>query len=115
MILVLIFIAAIISAYLIGSIPTGFLMTRIFKGVDIRSAGAKNVGATNVYRVAGKLPGFLTLIIDIGKGVLVVTSISQFYYMFLQDLDYIFFRTLLGLIAICCNASRTLRGPIITP
>jgi glycerol-3-phosphate acyltransferase PlsY len=101
MISVLIFIAAIVSAYLIGSMPTGFLMTKIFKGVDIRSAGSRNVGATNVYRVAGKLPGFLTLIIDIAKGVLVVTVVSQLYYTFLQDLDYIFFRTLLGLIAIC--------------
>ena len=101
MISVLFFIAALITAYLVGSIPTGFLMTRIFKGVDIRSAGSKNVGATNVYRVAGKLPGILTLIIDIGKGVLVVTIVAQFYSNFLQDLDYIFFRTLLGLTAIC--------------
>lgn len=95
------FIASVVSAYLIGSIPTGFLMTKIFKGTDIRSAGSRNVGATNVYRVAGKLPGILTLIIDIGKGILVVTIIAQFYYIFLQELDYIFFRTLMGLIAIC--------------
>ncbi len=98
---VMIFIAAVISAYLIGSIPTGFLMTNIFKGVDIRSVGSKNVGATNVYRVAGKLPGLLTLIIDICKGILVVTIITKAYYTFLQEMDYVFFRTLLGLIAIC--------------
>lgn len=98
---VMIFIAAVVSAYLIGSIPAGFLMTRIFKGVDIRSVGSKNVGATNVYRVAGKLPGLLTLIIDIGKGILVVTIITKVYYTFLQEMDYVFFRTLLGLIAIC--------------
>lgn len=101
MIPILIFIAAVVSAYLVGSIPTGFLMTKIFKGVDIRSAGSKNVGATNVYRVAGKLPGLLTLVIDILKGVLVVTIIAQAYYAFLQELDYVFFRTLLGLMAIC--------------
>jgi len=100
MISALIFIAAIVSAYLIGSIPTGFLMTKIFVDADIRNAGSKNVGATNVYRVAGKLPGILTLIIDIGKGILVVTVIAQVYYNFLPDIDYIFFRTLLGLIAI---------------
>ena len=101
MVAALIFIAAIITAYLVGSIPTGFLMTKIFKGVDIRGAGSRNVGATNVYRVAGKLPGFLTLLIDIGKGVLVVTVISGIYYTFLGEIDYVFFRCLLGLIAIC--------------
>lgn len=101
MVSVLIFIAAVVTAYLIGSLPTGFLMTRIFKGVDIRGAGSKNVGATNVYRVAGKLPGLLTLIIDIGKGVLVVTVITSVYYSFLGEVDYIFFKCLLGLIAIC--------------
>lgn len=98
---VMIFMAAVISAYLVGSIPTGFLMTRIFKGVDIRSVGSKNVGATNVYRVAGKLPGLLTLIIDMGKGILVVTIMTRIYYVFLQEVDYVFFRALLGLIAIC--------------
>ncbi len=101
MVSVLIFIAAAVTAYLIGSIPTGFLMTRIFKGVDIRGAGSRNVGATNVYRVAGKLPGLLTLIIDIGKGILVVTVIARVYYLFLGEVDYIFFKCLLGLIAIC--------------
>lgn len=101
MVSVLIFIAAVVTAYLIGSLPTGFLMTRIFKGVDIRGAGSKNVGATNVYRVAGKLPGLLTLIVDIGKGILVVTVITSVYYSFLGEVDYIFFKCLLGLIAIC--------------
>jgi len=96
----LIFILSVLSAYLIGSIPTGFLLTRIFKGTDIRMSGSKNVGATNVYRVAGKLPGFLTLFIDICKGVLVVTLVAQFYYSFMPDIDCIFFRAFLGLAAI---------------
>lgn len=94
------FVAAFFSAYIIGSMPTGFLLTRVFKGIDIRDSGSKNVGATNVYRVAGKLPGFLTLVIDILKGVFVVTIVAQFYYKFLPDLDYIFFRTFLGLVVI---------------
>ena len=95
-----VFILSIVSAYLIGSIPTGFLMTKIFMGTDIRGAGSKNVGATNVYRVAGKLPGLLTLIIDIVKGVIVVTVVAEFFYSYLPDVDYIFYKTLLGLIAI---------------
>ncbi|MBI5124021.1 MAG: glycerol-3-phosphate 1-O-acyltransferase PlsY [Candidatus Omnitrophica bacterium] len=100
MIPVLFFILSVISAYLIGSIPTGFLMTRIFKGKDIRGVGSKNVGATNVYRVAGKVPGLLTLLIDICKGIVVVTLVVGFYYSYLPDLEYSFFRAFLGLVAI---------------
>lgn len=95
-----VFILSCLTAYLIGSIPTGFLMTKIFVGADIRSAGSKNVGATNVYRVAGKLPGLLTLIIDIVKGIIVVTLVTEFFYRYLPDIDYIFYKTFLGLIAI---------------
>ncbi len=87
-------------AYFIGSIPTGFLLTRIFVGRDIRSTGSKNVGATNVYRVAGKLPGLLTLVIDIFKGIIVVTVVANFFYAYLPDVDCTFYKTLLGLIAI---------------
>lgn len=95
-----VFILSCSAAYLIGSIPTGFLMTKIFLGADIRIAGSKNVGATNVYRVAGKLPGLLTLVIDIVKGIIVVTLMADFFYTYLPDIDYIFFKTLLGLIVI---------------
>jgi acyl phosphate:glycerol-3-phosphate acyltransferase len=95
-----VFILSVLSAYLIGSIPTGFLMTKIFMGTDIRSAGSKNVGATNVYRVAGKLPGLLTLVIDIVKGVVVVTVVADFFYSYLPDVDYTFYKTFMGLIAI---------------
>jgi glycerol-3-phosphate acyltransferase PlsY len=95
-----IFIISCLTAYLIGSVPTGFLMTKIFAGADIRSAGSGNVGATNVYRVAGKVPGALTLIIDIAKGVFVVTLMADFFYRYLPDVDFIFYKTLLGLIVI---------------
>lgn len=95
-----VFILSSLTAYLIGSIPTGFLMTKIFAGADIRSVGSKNVGATNVYRVAGKMPGLFTLIIDIVKGVITVTLVADFFYTYLPDIDYIFYRTFLGLIVI---------------
>lgn len=100
MVSVLAFLLGSVSAYLLGSIPTGFLMTKIFAGIDIRNAGSQNVGATNVYRIAGKLPGLLTLFIDIGKGVLAVTVVANFYYSFIVNIDYVFFKVLLGLIAI---------------
>ena len=95
------FIVSVLAAYLIGSFPTSYLAARILKGIDIREHGSKNVGATNVVRVVGKVPGFIVLIIDILKGVLVVTVIANFSYSFLEDLDFEFYRSLLGLIAIC--------------
>ena len=58
-----------IIAYFIGSIPTGFLMARA-RGVDIRSVGSGNIGATNVFRILGKGPGIAVLLIDALKGFL---------------------------------------------
>jgi len=60
--------ALIVSAYLLGSIPFSYLVVRLFAGADIRQHGSKNVGATNVARTFGKLPGILALILDISKG-----------------------------------------------
>ncbi len=59
-------------AYLIGAIPVGFLVARLFGGLDIRGAGSGNIGATNVLRTLGKLPAILTLIGDVAKGYLAV-------------------------------------------
>ena len=94
-------IASAISAYLIGAIPTGFILAKIFKGVDIRNLGSSSTGATNVFRVAGKLPSLVTLVIDILKGVFVTTVIAAYAYPAVEILDYDFYRGLLGLIAIC--------------
>ena len=58
--------------YLLGSIPTGLLLTRLFSGVDPRKAGSKNIGATNVFRTSGKTLGVLTLIGDVLKGLIPV-------------------------------------------
>jgi glycerol-3-phosphate acyltransferase PlsY len=60
--------AVVLVAYLIGSIPFSFLVVKLFAGADIRQHGSRNVGATNVARTAGKLPGILALLLDIGKG-----------------------------------------------
>ena len=56
-------------AYLIGAIPTGYLLARL-KGVDIRQVGSGNIGATNVYRCVGKSWGILTFVLDFLKGYL---------------------------------------------
>jgi len=58
----------LLLAYLLGSIPFGLIMASLFGGADVRKAGSGNIGATNVARVAGPLPGILTLLFDAGKG-----------------------------------------------
>ena len=62
----------VILAFLIGSIPTGYLLNKYSGHGDIRKVGSGNIGATNVLRHSGKLLGLLTLLIDIGKGFLVL-------------------------------------------
>lgn len=57
-----------VAAYLVGSIPFGFLIVKLVGGGDIRFRGSGNIGATNVAREAGALPGAATLLLDGGKG-----------------------------------------------
>ncbi len=64
--------ALVIGAYLIGSIPFSFLVVKLFAGEDIRELGSRNVGATNVARTFGKLPGVIALILDMAKGYAVI-------------------------------------------
>ena len=59
----------IIAAYLIGGIPFGYLIGKM-RGVDVRTVGSKNIGATNVYRTVGKKWGFLAFFCDFLKGFL---------------------------------------------
>jgi glycerol-3-phosphate acyltransferase PlsY len=59
-------------AYLLGSIPFGYLLVRLFRKEDIRETGSGNIGATNVLRSGSRSLGILTLILDIGKGFLAV-------------------------------------------
>ncbi len=62
----------LILAYFLGSVPTGVILTKAFSDVDPRTQGSKNIGATNIYRTAGKKLGILTLAGDILKGVIPV-------------------------------------------
>src|SRR2546430_420205 len=57
-----------LAAYLLGSIPFGLLIAKVFGGGDVRKAGSGNVGATNVTRVAGPFAGIVTLVLDAAKG-----------------------------------------------
>jgi len=58
----------LVFAYLLGSIPWGIVLTRLFTSVDIRREGSGNIGATNVVRIAGPTLGVLTLMGDMLKG-----------------------------------------------
>ena len=79
-----IFLIGIIS-YLMGSIPFGFILTKIFLNKDIREIGSGNIGATNALRTGNKALGYSTLILDILKAIVPVIYVKIFY----QDLLYI--------------------------
>lgn len=66
----------IILSYLLGSIPTAYIFGKAYKQIDIREHGSGNIGATNVFRVLGKVPGIIVLIIDIFKGFAAVSILS---------------------------------------
>src|SRR5262250_2387550 len=67
-------IVAIVAAvaYLLGSIPFGYLLVKTFRGQDIRLSGSGNIGATNVARSGAKGLGAITLLLDVLKGLLAV-------------------------------------------
>src|SRR5262245_3425733 len=67
---VLLSAAAIVLAYLIGAIPFGYLVAKLARGIDIRTVGSGNVGATNVGRVLGFRYFLLVMVLDLLKGLL---------------------------------------------
>ena len=69
------FIVGIIS-YFMGSVPFGFILTKIFLKKDIRDIGSGNIGATNVLRTGNKLVGYTTLILDISKAIIPVIFVK---------------------------------------
>ena len=72
-------ILSIIISYLMGSIPFGLILTKIFLKKDIRDIGSGNIGATNVLRTGNKIIGYLTLSLDILKAVIPVLYIKFNY------------------------------------
>ena len=94
-------IGSLVLAYLVGSFPTSFVLAKALKGIDIRKVGSQNAGATNVLRSVGKLPALITLVVDILKGVVVVTFITNYFYSMNIDLQYDLYRGLMGLTVVC--------------
>lgn len=70
--MVILYIIVAVVAYLLGSIPFGYLLVKVFRGEDIRLSGSGNIGATNVARSGAKGLGIATLILDALKGMLAI-------------------------------------------
>ncbi len=68
-----------IISYLMGSIPFGYILTKIFLKQDIREIGSGNIGATNALRTGNKLIGYSTLILDIAKAIIPVIYVKINY------------------------------------
>ena len=78
----------ILISYLLGSIPFGFLLTKIFLNKDIRKIGSGNIGATNALRTGNKTLGYATLILDILKAIIPVIFVKIYYsdYLYISSL-----------------------------
>lgn len=106
-------LSLLLFAYLVGSIPFSFLVVRMLAGADIREHGSRNVGATNVARTFGKLPGLIALLLDIAKGYAAVavarwvTSRPQWPFAASADASPIhstaFWISLCGLVAVLAH------------
>ncbi len=77
------------GAYLLGAIPTGFIIVKLLKGIDIREHGSGNIGATNVKRVLGTAWFFIVLFLDAMKGLLPVLLAKIFYGETMPHLEVI--------------------------
>jgi glycerol-3-phosphate acyltransferase PlsY len=96
------YILIAVGAYLLGSIPTGFLVARV-RGVDIRTVGSQNMGATNVFRVLGKGPGIFVLLADALKGwgaIALSRYVIQPHYAHGEELNEVAAPIVAGLFAI---------------
>jgi glycerol-3-phosphate acyltransferase PlsY len=72
-------LAAVAVAYLIGSFPSAYVYTRLLGGRDIRQVGSGNVGGMNTFRNVGPLPGLLTAVTDVTKGILAVWLATRWF------------------------------------
>ena len=96
MTIILKILAMIIVSYLLGAIPTSLIIGKLTKKVDIREFGSGNVGASNAFRVLGVIPGIITLIIDIAKGLICATIIASFFHRGYPDQFYNLFQIIAG-------------------
>jgi glycerol-3-phosphate acyltransferase PlsY len=83
---ILIGFSLILIAYLLGSLPTGYLIARSFKGIDIREHGSGSTGATNILRTVGKGAALAVLIIDMLKGAIALLLVKALYFYYPTEL-----------------------------
>lgn len=83
----------IISAYIIGSIPFGIIIGKLFCKIDIREHGSKNIGSTNAIRVLGKKVGFIVFFFDVLKGalVIIILKLLESFGIWTTPIDYFFY------------------------
>lgn len=93
-------ILSIIASFFIGSIPTGYILAKKFKGVDIRTEGSGNIGSTNVRRVLGHKLAVATQVIDVLKGLVPVAIAIGIHKSGLVDMDYSLYVSLVALVSI---------------
>ncbi|QDU66315.1 glycerol-3-phosphate 1-O-acyltransferase PlsY [Engelhardtia mirabilis] len=70
------FLGALLVSYLLGSVPFGFTLAKLLRGVDIRTIGSGNIGATNAMRVLGKPLGIVAFLLDFAKGAVPAAVIA---------------------------------------
>ena len=93
-------ISIIVISYLLGSLPTGFLIGKHLKNIDLRTIGSGSTGATNVLRNVGKWPALFVFIIDVGKGFIAVTIAKELANQGLIDSNQGLIEVLAGISAI---------------
>ena len=77
-------VIVVIYSYLIGSIPFGYVLTKIFYKKDVRKIGSGNIGATNVLRTGNKFLAISTLVLDVLKGYIVILISTKFFQEYIQ-------------------------------
>jgi glycerol-3-phosphate acyltransferase PlsY len=93
-------ILIIFISYLLGSLPTGFLVGKYLKNIDLRNIGSGSTGATNVLRNVGKWPALFVFIVDVGKGLIAVIIAKELANQDLIDSNQGYMEVLAGISAI---------------
>lgn len=98
--LILIFISFI--SYLIGSIPSGLILLKLFKNKDIRTLGSGNIGATNAVRVGGKFLGFMTFALDVSKAIIAILM-AKYLVVNYSYISYIYYAVIIASLGAFCG------------
>ena len=93
-------VVAVLLAYFIGSIPSAIWVSKWFFGIDVRDYGSNNAGATNTFRVIGKVAGFIVLFFDILKGWISVKLLTTLIFYDPNSLEFINMQLIVGITAV---------------